>query len=88
MLEIRDVRCDDWHWLYIDGELTSDGGVGHHLEPSDLVDAINTYLDSKSDGSYREQNMKIDFETWWVTGEYAEGGLPQYLKDIPEEVFE
>lgn len=32
--------------------------------------------------------MKIDFETWWVSDEYAEEGLPQYLKDIPDEVFE
>ena len=85
MLKIRNVRCDDWHWLYIDGELTI---VGHHLEPSDLVDAINTYLENKSHGSYREQIMKIDFETWWVTDEYAEGVLTQYLKDIPDEVFE
>lgn len=88
MLKIRDVRCDDWHWLYIDGEVTNDEGIGHHLEPSDLVEAINTYLDSKSCGSYREQIMKIDFETWWVSDEYAEEGLPQYLKDIPDEVFE
>lgn len=87
-MKIRDVRCDDWHWLYIDGEVTNDEGIGHHLEPADLVEAINTYLDSKSRGSYREQIMKIDFETWWVSDEYAEGGLPQYLKDIPDEVFE
>lgn len=88
MLKIRDVRCNDWHWLYIDGELTNDEGVGHNLEPADLVNAINTYLEKNSRGSNRCYLIGIDFETWWVTDEYAESGLPQYLKDIPEEVFE
>ena len=88
MLGIRDVRCDDWHWLYINGELTDVGGVGHSLDPEDLVDRINLHLQEKSVHTYQEKISGIDFETWWVDNNYAENGLPQSLKDIPEEMFE
>lgn len=88
MLEVRDIRCDDWHWLYIDGEVTEeDGYSGYGSKSEDLVEAINLYLKNKSSGSYQEMISGIDFETWWIEDEYAESGLPQYLKDIPKEVL-
>lgn len=88
ILEIRDVRCDDWHWLYIEGEVTNEEGIGHNLGVEDLIEAINTYLQSKRKGSTLEKVSGIDFDTYWVNNDYAENGLPRYLKDIPEEVFE
>lgn len=86
-IRVRDVRCDDWHWLYIEDKLTCESGVGHELSVEDFVEEINAYLEEKSHGAYLESIYRIDFEEWWVSDEYAESGLPDNLNGIPEEEF-
>lgn len=82
VLKIRIVRCDDWQWVYLDGEVCDIEG-GHEVEHERMAAYINDYLKNMGD----KPIGKIDCETLWITEEYAEEGVPQFLKDIPNEVF-
>lgn len=68
------VNGDDWEGIYINGELFYEG----HSIPTDVM--VDVIMSNKFFTSY--VSASVDSE--WLEDN---GGLPLYLKDIPEEVL-
>ena len=82
-MQIVEVRCDDWSWIYIDGVSVNDEGVGHELENNYLVNLISDYIKER----YPNEMGGLSFETRWIDDNYAESGLPHLLDDIPQDKY-
>ena len=78
-LKIRLVQCNDWQALYLKNRLALEG---HHIHADQLIGCINELIDY-----YKEPIKELDYGEYWVTDEYAENGFPEYLSQIPDDVF-
>lgn len=85
-LQVIEVSCDDWSVLYVDGKITE--YEGHRLGLMEVFHAINDWIKENSYGSTIAYISGINYDNWFVRDEYTEEGLPEILKDIPEEMFE
>ena len=78
-LKIRLVQCDDWQALYLTNKPAAEG---HHIYANQLIRCINALINY-----YKEPIEELDYGEYWVTDEYAENGFPEYLSQIPDDVF-
>lgn len=84
-IEIKDVYCSDWHWVYVDGFVVNELGEGHQLTCKNLMNIINDRLSDFDESDYMFSSH-IDFKEIEISDDYVEecgGRLPSSFCDIP-----
>lgn len=82
IIEITDVYCSYWHWVYINGRCVNRKGEGHSFNLHKLSNVINDYLKVHAVvESIKYHDLEISDEYARQCGNY----LPHRLTDIPKE---
>lgn len=88
MIEINviDVYCSDWHWVYVDGFVVNEKGEGHQLTCKNLTNIINDRLSDFDTFDYMCIDNRIHYQEVEISDDFVEecgGVLPSEFSEIP-----
>lgn len=77
-LLIQSVSCDDWEVIYVNNNIVDQG---HSINPYTLFTWIKHYIHKVT------YITSFNYESYWVSDEFIESGIPKHFTDIPEDEF-